>query len=171
MTADAALRDMEAPQLAVKVAALEGQLALLSHTVSTGHNNTTSTMAAMQADLRDISKTLTTVAQQQHELQSHSEGLNRAFSAIEKLGNKFERWVDSHERDNRLTSDAVTKWDATHLAYKNGLRAIWIVFGLVGLLATWWMDGRFAMAQQDSRNIMQIIEKMDARIERLERRA
>ena len=94
--------------VALEITEQRGNLAMLAKETSTAIQNLTSSVNAMQGDLRHLSTQLGDVARLQQEHISHSEGLGRAFVAIEKLADEFSGWRKSHEQDNRVVSDRVT---------------------------------------------------------------
>lgn len=100
------LRDPTA--VAVEVTAVKGQMALLAQQVSSGLSNVSSQLSALQGEVRDQGKTLKCVESGQHDMQSHSKGLDRLALAIERNSAEFGGWRDRHEADNKGVSDRVT---------------------------------------------------------------
>lgn len=95
-------------QVAVKVTTFEGALALLAQQVSQGLGNVQSQLSALQADSRDHGKQMAQVVSSQHEVQAHSQGLDRLSAAIERSTEENIQWRRTHEAENRGVSDAVT---------------------------------------------------------------
>ena len=95
-------------QVAVKVTAVEGALALLGQQVSQGLANVQSQLSSLQGDTRENTRQLTLVAQAQAEFQAHSGGLDRLAAAIEKSTAENLKWREKHELENRGVSDSVT---------------------------------------------------------------
>ena len=59
----------------------------------------------------------------------HSEGLSRAFAALEKLSTRLDGWIDKHEAENRSVADTVTD-------FKGRFRGVWMAGGLVVALGS-----------------------------------
>lgn len=95
-------------QVAVKVTAIEGQLAMLQQQVSGGLTNVSTQLAALQGEQRDMSKSLREVAITQHDMQAHSEGLERLARAIDRNSAEFSAWREKHEGENTKVSERVT---------------------------------------------------------------
>lgn len=110
-------------QVAVKVTSIEGQLAMLQQQVSTGLTNVSSQLSALQGEQRDMGKSLREVAITQHDMQAHSEGLERLARAIDRNSAEFASWREKHEGENRGVSDRVTTF-----------RGMMIGFGIVATL-------------------------------------
>lgn len=127
-------------QVAVEVTEVKGTLAMLQSQVSTGMGNVSTQLAALQGDVRELSKVTSEVARHQQAMEAHSEGLNRAFVSIERLANEFSGWRKEHEEDNCVVADRVTTF-----------KGVLIGFGLLGSLvvgmATW--------------GVMSVIERAD----------
>ena len=122
--------------VAVEVTSIKGQMALLGQQVQQAMQNVSSQLAALQGDVRDIERTVEKVATQQHELQTHSDGLARAFAAIERLSGRMDHWIDVHESENKGVSDKVN-------SHATGVRVVWVVFGIVATLAAALMQAKF----------------------------
>lgn len=102
-------RDLRDPQgVAEELIEHRGYLTLLQREVSTSSQNLASAVAAVQADVRHMGDKLADVARLQHEQVTHSEGLGRAFQAIERLANDFAGWRREHEAENDETAKRVT---------------------------------------------------------------
>ncbi len=97
-------------QVAVEVTQIKGSLALLTQHVSTGISNMSSQLASVQAEQRDQGKALREVATAQHDMQNHSDGLERLAKAIEHHGTEFSSWRKDHEFENKCVSDRVTSF-------------------------------------------------------------
>lgn len=115
--------------VAVEVTSIKGQMALLGQQVSQGLSNVSSQLAALQGDVREIERTVEKVATQQHELQTHSEGLQRAFTAIERVSTRMDHWIEVHENENQVIADKVT-------GHSTGVRLVWL--GLCAMSALAW---------------------------------
>lgn len=121
--------------LAVALTKLQGDQAVLQRDVQVSIQNLTSSTHAVQAEVRHMGEQLAELARLQQQQVSHSEGLDRAFKAIEKLTGRMDVWIEKHEGENRTTADCVT-------AFRGGLAATRWVVGVVGtlvagLLAAW----------------------------------
>lgn len=95
-------------QVAVKVTAVEGTLALLAQQVSQGLGNVQSQLSALQGDMRDTTKQLASMVATQVEFQAHSTGMERLAKAIEDSTLENMRWREKHEAENRGVADSVT---------------------------------------------------------------
>lgn len=95
-------------QVAVKVTAMEGALALLGQQVSQGLATVQSQLSALQGETRENTRQLALVAQAQAEFQAHSSGLDRLAVAIEKSTAENLKWREKHELENRSVADSVT---------------------------------------------------------------
>lgn len=135
MTKDTVVDLRDPTVVAVEVTSIKGQMALLGQQVSQGLSNVSSQLSALQGDVREIERTVEKVATQQHELQTHSEGLQRAFTAIERLASRFDHWVEVHETENQLVADKVT-------GHSTGVRLVWIGLGVVATLAWAYVESR-----------------------------
>lgn len=104
-----ASQDLSDPlQVAVKVTAVEGTLALLSQQVSQGLGNVQSQLSALQAEQRENSKQISDLAVAMHALQAQSSGMERLALAIEQAAAENSAWRRNHESENRGVADAVT---------------------------------------------------------------
>lgn len=104
-------------QVAVKVTSIEGSLAVLTQQVSTGLGNLSSQLAAVQAEQRDQSKSLREVAITQHDMQAHSEGLERLSRAIDRNSGEFAAWREKHEGENTKVSERVTTFKGVMVGF------------------------------------------------------
>lgn len=123
-------------QAAVKIATIEQSMANIQARVSEGFLTVGSRLDAMQADQRESARVQGEVSKQLHDLQSHSDGLNRLATAIERQAAEFASWRDRHEIDNRAVADKVTRFGG------------WVGgFGVLGMLVAggaWaWVATRF----------------------------
>lgn len=115
-------------QVAVKVTAFEGALALLSQQISQGLGNVQSQLSAMQGEMRETARKVADVAHTQHEFAAHSSGLDRLSKAIEAHVREFGEWRKTHETDNRTVSDHVT-------GFRSALKLIaWVGVFIVALV-------------------------------------
>lgn len=153
-------------QLAIEVVGMRGTLALFQQQLSTGLGNNTSALSALQGDVRDLRNATSQVATLLQAMETHSQGLNRAFSEIHAIAREWHDWRKDHEAKNQGTSDAVTTW-----------RGVVIGMGLVGTLlvsaAIYIVESRFASAQLDRSRIEATqstqYRETDARLDALER--
>jgi chromosome segregation ATPase len=116
-------------ELAIGLAQVRADQTILQREVATNVQNLTSTLHSVQAELRHVGEQLTDVARLQQQQVNHSEGLDRAFKAIEKLANSFDSWRERHEGENKVTSDCVTE-------FRGQIRGAWLAGGLVVMLAS-----------------------------------
>ena len=121
--------------VAVEVTTIKGQMALLGQQVSQGLSNVSSQLSALQGDVREIERTVEKVATQQHELQTHSEGLQRAFTAIERVSSRMDHWIEVHENENQVVADKVN-------SHSTGVRLVWIGLGVVAALAWAYVESQ-----------------------------
>jgi hypothetical protein len=153
-------------QLAVDVAGIKGTLALFQQQLSQGMQNNTSALGALQADVRELGKAQAQVASLLTAMESHSQGLGRAFTQIGEVARGFHDWREAHETKNERTADTVTTW-----------RGVIIGLGLIGtLLCTslvYIVESRFAQGQADRIRLEVQLERSvretDARLDVLER--
>lgn len=146
--------DVDDPRLEVKVATLAGQVALLAQSTSMSTQHMASSLSAMQADLRDVSKIVTEIKTEQHEVRSHSEGLERLDRSITKATETWERTFKEQKIESDKTSDTVKNWTG-------GLKLAGVLLLLfIGLISA-YINSRFASVAGD-------ITKVERRIERLE---
>ncbi len=117
-------------QVAVEVTTVKGTLALLQQQVSIGLTNLSSQMAAIQAEQHASTKVIAEVARQQQAMETQSEGLSRAFIAIERVADEFARWREPHELANRNVADRMTTFQGVLIGF--GLLAATVV-GLAAL--------------------------------------
>lgn len=128
-------------QMAVEVTQIKGTLALMQREVSSGMQTVSSQLAALQGEMRDLGKVTGEVSKQQQAMESHSEGLARAFAEITRLANDNATWRERHERENRDVADKVTTF-----------RGVLLGFGLLAMLtvsmAVWAVNDGFHREQQ-----------------------
>lgn len=133
--------DMADPvQAAVKIATIESAMTNIQTRVSEGFMTVGSRLDSMQADQREAARAQGEVATQLRDLQTHSDGLNRLATAIERQAVEFASWRDKHENENRAVADSVTRF--------NG----WVRgFGVLGMLVAggaWaWVSARFEQVE------------------------
>jgi len=85
-----------------------------------------------------LSDQLADVARLQQQQVSHSEGLDRAFKAIEKLTTRIEGWIEKHEGENRTTSDCVTRFQGGLSATRWAAGILATLLGVcIGGVGTW----------------------------------
>lgn len=147
-------------QMAVKVTAVEGTLALLQQQVSAGLGNVSSQLSSLQGELREVSKVTSEVARHQQAMESHSEGLNRAFGAIERYANEFAGWRERHESENKGVSNSVTTFRGVLIGF--GVLASLVVAGVV-----WVVSEGF---QREAEERAKLEAKHDIDVSKLERR-
>lgn len=154
--------DMSDPlQVAVKVTTVEGALALLAQQVSQGLGNVQSQLSALQADSRDNGKQIAAIVSSQHEVQAHSQGLERLSAAIERSTEENVQWRRTHEAENRGVADAVT-------TAKGALKLIaWSGVFIIGLVV-FTVQMQFESAGRDR---LRIEASHATDVQRLERRA
>jgi hypothetical protein len=97
-------------EVAVEVTEIKGQVALLAQQVSTGLSNVSSQLGSLQGDVRDVQKGLQLVANQQHDIQAHSTGLDRLAKAIEAHVAASQEWQRTHVAENQAVADQVKGW-------------------------------------------------------------
>jgi hypothetical protein len=135
-------RDMSDPlQLAVEVTEVKGTLAVLTQQVSTGLGNVSSQIASVQAEQRDQGRALQEVLTAQHDMQSHSEGLERLARAIDRNSAEFAAWREKHEGDNARVSDRVT-------SHSTGIKVSWALFMVIAGLVAAYSELRFRRADE-----------------------
>lgn len=130
-------------QVAVKVTAIEGTLAMLQQQVSSGLTNVSSQLSAQQGELRDMGKSLREVADTQHEIQNQSEALERLARAIDRNSAEFAAWRDKHEVANQSVADKVT-------AARGALWVVSLVVLAVGALAGAYINAEFANVRRET---------------------
>lgn len=115
--------------LALAIKGLQGDQALLQRDVSTNISNLTSSTQALQADVRHLTEQISEVTRLQQQQVMHSEGLNRAFSSLDKLATRLDTWIERHEGENRVVADAVTD-------FRGRFKGLWMTGGAVVFLAS-----------------------------------
>lgn len=156
-------------QVAVKVTAIEGTLAMLQQQVSTGLTNVSSQLSALQGEQRDMGKSLREVADTQHEIQNQSEALERLARAIDRNSAEFAAWRDKHEVANQGVADKVT-------AARGALWVVSLVVLAVGALAGAYVNAEFANVRRESdakevrlgRDVDALEKRVDANQSRLD---
>lgn len=152
-------------QVAVKVTAVEGALALLGQQVSQGLASVQSQLSALQGDTRDNTRQLAALAQAQAEFQAHSGGLDRLAAAIEKSTAENLKWREKHEMENREVADSVT-------SARGVTRFIaWVGVFIVGLVV-FTVQMQFDVAAKDrlriERSIRDEIHRLEKKTDLLE---
>lgn len=119
-------------QLAVEVSELRGAFALLQSQCNGAIQNLTGSVQAVQAELRNLGNKVEEVTRLQVHTEQHSEGLERAFAAIQNLADMtretFEKdrasvegyrtrrereegqWRAEHVKENQETRDKVMRF-------------------------------------------------------------
>lgn len=135
--------------LALAMTRLQGDHTILQREVATNIQNLTACITALQADSRHLSEQLADVVRLQQQQVSHSEGLDRAFKAIEKLTTRIETWIEKHEGENRTTADCVTRFQGGLSATRWAAGILWglLVIGIGALGA--WAKGAIEDARND----------------------
>jgi len=152
-------------QVAVKVTAMEGALALLGQQVSQGLANVQSQLSALQGETRENTRQLAQLAQTQAEFQVHSGGLDRLAAAIEKSTAENLRWREKHELENRSVADSVT-------SARGVMRFIaWIgafIVGLIVFTVQLQFDGLAKDRLRIERSHRDDIQRLEKKTDRLE---
>lgn len=93
-------------------------------------------ISGVQEELRK----LVSISEKQVELSAHfthqSDGLKRAFRAIETAAEGFTKWRENHEKDNAEVSKTVTR-------HQTAAWVITAVFGIVAAVSTAYIAGEF----------------------------
>lgn len=159
-------------EVAVEVTEVKGQLALLSQQVSAGLSNVSTQLGALQGDVRDVQKGLQLVANQQHDIQAHSTGLDRLARAIEAHVTASQEWQRAHVAENQAVADQVKGWRGMVIGF--GLAA-----GLLSAAAIYIVQDGFSRAAaemarveaahvSDTNRLERIIERNQADIRELQ---
>ena len=114
-------------QVAVEITEIKGSLGLMKEQISTGLGNLSKAIDSLQSEQRQNTKIMLEVSRHQQAMEATSEGLSRAFKAIEKLASEFSGWRIAHEKKNDETEDHVT-------AFRGSLRGIGWTIGLITVL-------------------------------------
>ena len=152
-------------QLAVDVAGIKGTLALFQQQLATGLANNTSTLQAVQAEVRDLGKVTAQVASLLTAMESHGQGLGRAFTQISDVARGFNDWREAHEAKNERTADTVTTW-------RGVIIGLGIFGAMLGSSLVYIIESRFNQAQTDRTRIEAQMDRshreFDARLDALE---
>lgn len=89
---------------------LHGEFRLMSQRLDSSIINMTGSLQALQGDMRAVQERLLQVSTQQHDIQSHSTGLERLASAIEKQNAENTAWRLGHAAENQKVADQVSHW-------------------------------------------------------------
>lgn len=152
-------------QVAVKVTAMEGALALLGQQVSQGLANVQSQLSALQGETRENTRQLALVAQAQAEFQAHSSGLDRLSAAIEKSTAENLKWREKHEMENREVADSVTS--ARGVTRFIAWVGVFIV-GLVVFTVQMQFDGAAKDRMRIERSVRDDIQRLEKKMDQLE---
>lgn len=149
-------------QVAVKVTAMEGALALLGQQVSQGLANVQSQLSALQGETRENTRQLALVAQAQAEFQAHSSGLDRLAAVIEKSTAENIKWREKHELENRNVADSVTSArGVTRFIAWIGAFIVGLVVFAVQLQFDGLAEDRLRIEQLHRDDIQRLEKKMD----------
>ena len=128
---------------AVKITTIEGALALLQSQVGSGLQSVNSRLDSLFSEQREQTKVVAEVARQQHDLQAHSEGLDRLARAIDRNSAEFASWRKEHEQQNQNVADKV-----------NTFRGALVGFGILGAVALTgaglWINAEFANIRREA---------------------
>lgn len=113
--------------VAVEITAIKGSLKLLQEQISTGLRNIVKTIDAIQLEQRQTTSIMNEVSRHQQSMEATSQGLNRAFLAIERLTSEFSGWRQAHEEANDETSEAVT-------GFKGALKGLGVAMAITSVL-------------------------------------
>lgn len=159
-------RDMEDPgvrpatdfndpmQVAVRLMEIERDGRLIGQQVTLGMRQMTEQQASTQGDIREIERVVREIQSAQHEIKSHSSGLERLAASIDKHVTQQEKRWEKHEAENAIVASQVTMWRGVVIGF--GVLAALLVGGTV----YWIQDGFNSAAKERVR--------IDARLERLE---
>lgn len=149
-------------QVAVKVTAMEGALALLGQQVSQGLATVQSQLSALQGETRENTRQLALVAQAQAEFQAHSSGLDRLAVAIEKSTAENLKWREKHELENRSVADSVTSArSVTRFIAWIGVFIVSLVVFAVQMQFDGFAKDRLRIEQLHRDDIQRLEKKMD----------
>lgn len=146
----------EPMQVAARVMEVEGDIRLLSQQVTMGLKIVTDQQASMQGDIREIERVARNIESQQHEVRTHSTGLDRLAKAIEKHVDQQEKRWEKQEAQNKAVDDRVNFWRGIVLG-------ISLLAGLLLTAGIYILNTRFDDAAQAR-------VRIDARLDRLETR-
>ena len=154
-------------QMAMEVTALKGQ-------VQSGFNGINATLERLEKDQREVRQTMVDLVRHQATMESHSEGLGRAFKAIENHTSEFAKWRISHEAENDAVSERVVMFKGS---LKGAAVLVGVIVMLCGALVSSIIYGyRIELASQAreleilEEKVMTRAEDNKRRIEALERR-
>lgn len=140
--------------VAIEVTTVKGELALLSSRLTTGLDNVSSSLAALQTEFREHGRLLKSVETSQHDLQQHSQGLERVGNALERHIVESFDYRKTHESANQRVADQVNRF--------SGIVA---GFGLLGAVvvtvAILWINAEFGNIRREASD--QTARNSDAR--------
>jgi anti-sigma-K factor RskA len=146
----------EPMQVASRVMEVEGDIRLLSQQVTMGLKIVTDQQASMQGDIREIERVARNIESQQHEIQSHSTGLERLAKAIEKHVDQQERRWEKQETENKAVADRVNFWRGIVIG-------ISLLAGLLLSAGIYIVNSRFDDAAKERVRIDSRLDHLEAR--------
>lgn len=143
-------------QVAVEVTEIKGSLALMKEQLSTGLGSLSKAIDSLQNEQRQTTKIMIEVSRHQQAMEATSEGLSRAFNAIEKLANEFSGWRTAHEKKNDETDDHVT-------AFRGSLRGVGWTIGLITLLGGAVISLALYSYRNDLRSVSDSVTRLETK--------
>lgn len=149
------------PELAAGLSETNQNVALLQQRVSQGMESVSSQLASMHAELRELTRVSEKVAVQQQSMESHSEGLERAFRAIKELADKTSGGFEAERTARAAVRDQVVMW-----------RGVILGFGAAAMLllsaGVYIVQNGFDEATQGRLRLEILIRDLDNRVDRIE---
>lgn len=129
----------DAMQVAVKFVQLESALQSMQLSATNSNQNLASAIQGLQQEVRDLAKGIGAITQLEHDRQTHSDGLTRAFEAIAKLSHLHEVAWEKHTSEEESyrartsheaskTRDTLLRWNGVSIA---GSALLTVILGLV----------------------------------------
>lgn len=156
MTGQESHIDTPARSLDVRVERIEGRYNLLEQSTSMSLHNLTGSVQAMQGDMRDQSKLSQEIRNDLAGMRAHSEGLARLSDTINRYIDSRDELFAKHVAENKVTADAV-------VGFNSAIKVISWVFGVIAALSA-------AVIGVQIDTVKTGVDKIESRIERLERR-
>lgn len=97
----------------------------------------------MQGEFREQGRILRSVEQAQHDMQAHSQAVERIAKAIEVLAAENMGWRKDHEVENRVVADRVTSFRGAVVGFS-------VLSGVAFTVAMNWITSEFSGVRKEA---------------------
>lgn len=141
MSPEPAFDPTDPMQVAIRMEKQDGQIASMGLAFTNTTQNLTTAIQGLQQEVRDLGKGISAIGQLEHDRQSHSEGLARAFEAIAKLSAMHEQAWERHSAQEALYRERIAAESAQTreklMRWSGGSIAASFLIGTMVALVVW----------------------------------